>query len=171
METESQSMFFEAETPQASRELEELRRSADYVPPFAVIRRRVIDDYNDGRMTIDATVLIRVGGVEEFEAASGVGALHSLDLVLRKILLKHFPFLDPVRVLETYTHATSASTEADVMSVNKFSDGRLNWVTLVKSANTIEAGWQSLVDGYEWRINYENAKLRRMAANPRIPRR
>jgi hypothetical protein len=57
------------------------------------------------------------------------------------------------------------------MSIKKFSDGQIAWTTLAKSANTAEAGWQSLVDGYEWRIEHERNKLRRTAANPRFSRR
>ena len=171
MEAEPKSMFFEAEIPQASRELDELRRSGSYKAPFLVVRRRVIDDYYEGKMTIDATVVIRVGSVEETEAARGVGVVHALDLALRKALLKYFPFLEAVRVIETYMHASGESTEADVMSVKKFSDGQAIWTTLAKSANTAEAGWQSLVDGYEWRINHENNKAQRITANPRLSRR
>jgi 2-isopropylmalate synthase len=171
MEAEPKSMFYEAEVPQASRELDELRRSGGYVAPFQVVRRRVIDDYYEGKMTIDATVVIRIGSIEETEAARGVGVVHALDLALRKALLKYFPFLEAVRVIETYTHATGESTEAEVMSIKKFSDGQGTWTTLAKSANTVEAGWQSLVDGYEWRINNENNKARRVTANPRLSRR
>lgn len=171
MDADSKSIFYETEIPQASRELDELRRSGSYVPPFLVVRRRVIDDYYEGKMTIDATLVIRVGNLEETEAARGVGVVHALDLALRKALLKYFPFLEAVRVIETYMHASGESTEAEVMSVKKFSDGQATWTTLAKSANTAEAGWQSLVDGYEWRINLENNRQRRMAANPRLSRR
>jgi 2-isopropylmalate synthase len=122
-------------------------------------------------MTVDATVIIRVGNIEETEAASGVGVVHALDVALRKALLKYFPYLEPVKVIETYQHATGASTEADVVSVKKFSDGTLFWTTFAKSANTVEAGWVSLLDGYEWRIYTENVKLRRINANPRLSRR
>jgi len=168
---EKSSVFYEAPPPQASRELAELRMSPDYQPPFQIVRRRVIDDFNEGKMTIDATVVLRIGDVEETEAARGVGVVHALDLALRKALLKYFPFLAPVRVIETYMHASGESTEAEVMSIKKFSDGQSAWTTLAKSANTAEAGWQSLVDGYEWRISHERNKLRRMAANPRLSRR
>ena len=136
-----------------------------------IVRRRVIDDVNEGRMTVDATVVIRIGNVEETEAASGVGVVHALDVALRKALLKYFPYLEPVRVIETYQHATGESTEADVVSVKKFSDGQLLWTTLAKSSNTVEAGWVSLLDGYEWRIINENTRLRRMNANPSWSRR
>ena len=171
MSTERQVDFYEAEPPQASRELAKLRASTSYEAPFTIVRRRVIDDLYEGRMTVDATVIIRVGDVEETEAASGVGVLHALDVALRKALLKYFPYLESVKVIETYQHATGASTEADVVSVKKFIDGDLVWTTLAKSANTIESAWISLLDGYEWRIVTENARLRRINANPRLSRR
>jgi 2-isopropylmalate synthase len=155
--------FDEQEAPQASRELAELRSSPDYVAPFQIIRRRIIDDNNEGQMTCDATLVLRIGDVEDTEASRGVGVVHALDIALRKALLKHFPFLADVKVTETYAHATGESTEADVIAVNKFSDGRLTWTTLAKSANTIEARWQSLVDGYEWRIIREQNRLHRMS--------
>jgi 2-isopropylmalate synthase len=171
MSTDRQSSFYEAELPQASRELRELRVAPDYRAPFDVIRRRVIDDFFEGKMTIDATVVIRVGNVEETEAARGVGVVNALDLALRKALLKYFPYLESVKVIETYTHGSGDSTEAEVVSVKKFSDGQQLWTTLAKSVNTVEAGWNSLVDGYEWRITMENLRVHRAARNPRLSRR
>jgi 2-isopropylmalate synthase len=165
---EKSSVFYEAPPPQASRELAELRISPSYQPPFEIVRRRVIDDYNEGKMTIDATVVIRIGDIEETEAARGVGVVHALDMALRKALLKYFPYLGSVRVTETYTHGSGESTEAEVISVKKFSDGHQTWTTMAKSANTVEAGWNSLVDGYEWRINMENFRTKRLMGNPRL---
>jgi 2-isopropylmalate synthase len=165
---EKSSVFYEAAPPQASRELAELRMDPGYVAPFQIVRRRVIDDYNEGRMTIDATVVIRIGDLEETEAARGVGVVHALDMALRKALLKYFPYVASVRVTETYTHGSGESTEAEVISVKKFSDGHSTWTTMAKSANTVEAGWNSLVDGYEWRINMENFRTKRLMGNPRL---
>jgi 2-isopropylmalate synthase len=170
--TDSHTSFYEiGEPPQASRELAELKTSPGYVPPFDVARRRVIDDFYEGRMTVDATIVLNVGGVEETEAARGVGVVHALDLALRKALLKYFPYLETVRVIETYTHASGESTEAEVMSVKKFSDGQITWTTLAKSANSVEAGWKSLVEGYEWRIIQENLKRRRTGDKPGVSKR
>ncbi|HKN10650.1 MAG TPA: alpha-isopropylmalate synthase regulatory domain-containing protein [Pseudomonadota bacterium] len=170
-EERTASFFFETDVPQASRELAELRAARDYQPPFEIVRRRVIDDYFEGKMTIDATVVIRAGSVEDTEAARGVGVVHALDLALRKALVKYFPYLEAVRVTETYTHASGESTEAEVVSVKKFTDGQNNWATLGKSPNSVEAGWKSLLDGYEWRIYMEHLKLARMGSNPRLSRR
>jgi len=161
------SLFEEAQVPQASRELAELRQAADYTPPFEIIRRRVIDDYFEGKMTIDATVVIRIGDVEENEAARGVGVVHALDLALRKALLKYFPFLEKVHATETYTHASGESTEAEVMSIKKFSDGNRAWTTVAKSVNSVEAGWGSLVDGYEWYIHIYRLDKKSRSNNPR----
>ena len=55
--------------------------------------------------------------------------------------------------------------------MKKFSDGQNSWTTLAKSVNTVEAGWKSLVDGYEWRIHSQTLKQLRAANNPRISRR
>src|SRR5260370_33236251 len=118
-------------------------------------------------MRVDATIIIRIGTVEETEAASGVGVLHALDVALRKALLKYFPYLEPVRVIETYQHATGASTDADVVSVKKFAAGQMVWTTMAKSTNTGEAAWVSLLDGYEWPTGTETLLLRRVESNPR----
>jgi 2-isopropylmalate synthase len=168
---QGESIFYETETPQASRELAELKAKGNYEAPFEVVRRRVIDDFYEGRMTIDATVMSRVGDVEQTEAARGVGVVNAFDNALRKALLKYFPYLESVRVTETYAHASGESTEAEVMSVKKFSDGKLHWTTLAKSTNLVEAGWRSLVDGYEWRIIQEIRRLRRQNENPHLSRR
>ena len=171
MNTDRQSSFYDAEIPQASRELREFRTSTAYEPPFEVIRRRIIDDFYEGKLTVDATIVIRVGDLEETEAARGVGVVNALDTALRKALLKYFPSVAIIKVTETYTHGSGESTEAEVVSVKKFSDGIQTWTTIAKSSDAVEASWKSLVDGYEWRIYTETLKARRTAENPRLSRR
>ena len=169
MDQEPKSIFYEAETPQASRELDELRRLGNCQPPFVVVRRRVIDGGSEGKMTIDATVVIRIGDVEETEAARGVGVVHALDLALRKALLKYFPFLESVRVIETYMHASGESTDAEVMWIGISPTARASGPRSPDPANTAEAGWQSLVDGYEWRMDHhERNRARRNRIRSRL---
>src|SRR5260370_17665479 len=149
MDTDKQNSFYEAEIPEASKQLQELRTSPAYEAPFYVVRRRIIDDHFEGKLTIDATIVIRIGGFEETEAARGVGVVNALDSALRKALLKYFPIVTSIRVTETYTHGSGESTEAEVVSVKKFSDGHHSWTTLAKSSDPVEASCKSLVDGYE----------------------
>jgi 2-isopropylmalate synthase len=109
--------------------------------------------------------------VEETEAARGVGVVNALDTALRKALLKYFPSVAILKVTETYTHGSGESTEAEVISVKKFSDGTQSWTTMAKSSDAVEASWKSLVDGYEWWIYTQTRKARRAAENSRLSKR
>src|ERR1700676_4861143 len=106
MNTDRQTSFYEAEIPHASRELREVRTSPAYDSPFEIIPRPIIDDFSEGELTIDATIVIRVGDLEETEAARGVGVVNALDTALRKALLKYFPSVSIIKVTETYTHGS-----------------------------------------------------------------
>jgi 2-isopropylmalate synthase len=150
--------FSETEIPQASRKLEELRSTGDYAVPFEIIRRRVVDDSLNGQVAIDAIVVVRIGSAEELEAARGIGGVHALDLALRKVLVRHFPAIASVRVTESYTHGSGEGTEAEVMSVKKFTDGKMQWATMRRSTDIVEAGWLGLLDGYEWKIWVESKR-------------
>ncbi len=154
----SPGFFHEPEVPQASRKLEELRAKGDYLTPFEIIRRRVVDDSLSGRVAIDAILVVKIGDEEELEAARGVGGVHALDLALRKVLIRHFPAIASVRVTESYTHGSGEGTEAEVISIKKFTDGKKQWSTLRRSTDIVEAGWLSLLDGYEWKVWMEKRK-------------
>lgn len=158
MSDERSGFFFEAEIPQASKELERLRTEPGYAPPFEVVRRRVVDDSLSGQVAIDAIVVLRIGGQEELEASRGIGGVHALDLALRKLLTRHFPQIASVRVTESYTHGSGEGTDAEVISVKKFTDGKNQWATMRRSTDIVEAGWLSLLDGYEWKIVMERRR-------------
>jgi 2-isopropylmalate synthase len=166
MNTDRQTSFYEAEIPQASHELRQFRTSMAYEPPFEIIRRRIIDDFFGSKLTIDATIVIRIGELEETEGARGVGVVNALDTALRKALLKYFPSVAVIKVTETYTHGSGESTEAEVISVKKFSDGTQSWTTMAKSPDAIEASWKSLIDGYEWRLYTETLKTLHATEKP-----
>lgn len=144
--------FSETEIPQASKELEQRRTDPTYVAPFEIVRRRVVDDSLSGAVAIDAVVVVKIGAGEELEAARGIGGVHALDLALRKILIRHFPVIADVRVTESYMHGSGEGTEAEMISVKKFTDGKKQWSTMRRSTDIVEAGWLSLLDGYEWKI-------------------
>ena len=148
----SASFFDEPVIPQASQDLQRLRAEPGYSPPFEVLRWRVVDEVREGVVTIDAIVVLRVGEEEDLEAAQGVGGVNALDLALRKALIKHFPFLSEVRVVESYTHGSGEGTSAEVISVKKFSDGKTQWTTICRSRDIVESGWLALVNGYEWAV-------------------
>lgn len=144
--------FDEATTPQASQDVERWRNDPYYLPPFRVVRWRVVDEVWEGRSAIDAVVEVDIAGTQDFGAAPGVGGVHALDLALRRVLVKHFPFLERVQVIESYTHRGGEGTAAEVVSIQKFTDGRRQWSTMRKSRDLLASAWSALVDGYEWII-------------------
>lgn len=148
----SSGFFDEATAPQASQDVERWRNDPYYLPPFRVVRWRVVDEVWEGRSAIDAVVEVEVTGVHDFGAAPGVGGVHALDLALRRVLVKHFPFLEDVQVTESYTHRGGEGTAAEVVSIQKFTDGQRQWSTMRKSRDLLASAWMALVDGYEWII-------------------
>lgn len=144
--------FDEATVPQASQEVERWRNDPLYVPPFHVVRWRVVDEVWENRSAIDAAVVVKIDGVEDFGAAQGVGGVHALDVALRRVLITHFPFVEGVRVMESYIHRGGEGTAAEVVSIQKFSDGKRQWSTMRKSHDLLTSAWMALVDGYEWAI-------------------
>ena len=144
--------FDEATVPQASKEVARWRSNSDYIPPFRVVRWRVVDEEWQGQTAIDAIVIVEIGGREDFAAAQGVGGVNALDRALQRVLMKNFPFIESVRVMESYTHRGGEGTAAEVVTVQKFSDGRNQWSTMSKSQDLLASAWTALVDGYEWII-------------------
>ncbi len=144
--------FDEATIPQASREVEQWRKDAQHTAPFRIVRWRVVDEVWNGQSSIDAVVLVEISGQTDFGAAQGVGGVNALDLALREVLVKHFPFVEGVELVELYTHRGGKGTAAEVVSIMKFSDGQRQWNTMRQSRDLLESAWLSLIDGYEWVI-------------------
>ena len=133
--------FDDVTAPQASQDVERWRNDPYYLPPFRVLRWRVVDEVWEDRSTIDAVVEVEIEGAGDFGAAQGVGGVNALDLALRRVLVQHFPFLEGVQVTESYTHRGGEGTAAEVVSIQKFSDGLLQWSTMRNSCDL--PGWHS----------------------------
>lgn len=110
----------------------------------------------------EATILVRVADTVEHTAALGAGPVNALDNALRKALHKFYPKLTEmnlvdykVRVLST-RDGTKAATRVLIQS----SDGKQTWGTVGVSENIIEASWQALVDGIDYKLLIEEEKDR-----------
>jgi 2-isopropylmalate synthase len=104
--------------------------------------------------TCEATVKLRVNGVDEYTVAEGDGPVNALDTALRRALKPFYPDIDRI-TLEDYkvriigSHAgTAARTRVLIVS----SDGHDSWGTVGVSDNIIEASWLALVDSLEYRL-------------------
>jgi 2-isopropylmalate synthase len=104
--------------------------------------------------TCEATVKLRVNGIDEYTVAEGEGPVNALDAALRKALRPFYPQIDSVQ-LEDYKVriiggqlGTAARTRVLIVST----DGKSSWGTVGVSDNIIEASWLALTDSLEYKL-------------------
>ena len=102
----------------------------------------------------EATIKVRVNDEVEQTVAEGDGPVNALDSALRKALTRFYPAIAKVlltdfrvRILDP-EEATAAKTRVLIES----SDGEETWGTVGVSENIIEASWEALVDGVEYKL-------------------
>ena len=117
----------------------------------------------------EATVKVRVNGLEEHMVAEGDGPVNALDGALRKALRPFFPEIANVhlsdfrvRILDPQ-EATAATTRVQIES----GDGKDTWGTVGVSENIIEASWEALVDSVEYKIFAEEEARKKPAKRKR----
>jgi 2-isopropylmalate synthase len=108
----------------------------------------------DACNTCEATVKLRVNGVNEYTVAEGDGPVNALDAALRKALQPFYPEVNAmslqdfkVRIIDGHL-GTAAKTRVFIVST----DGKTSWGTVGVSTNIIEASWLALVDSIEYKL-------------------
>jgi 2-isopropylmalate synthase len=151
------------ENAEASFELltrRQLHKLKDYfhLNGFRVITERYSPEEDS---FCEATVRIKVDGIDEHTAAYGDGPVNALDMCLRKALKQFYPELDKmhlvdykVRVLDG-REATEARVRVNITSTN----GDDTWTTIGVSTNIIEASWEALVDSVSYFL-LKNVKVK-----------
>jgi 2-isopropylmalate synthase len=156
---------FQFEGAEASFELLMERALGNHRPYFELQGFRVIvEDQGTGTEPVaEATVKLRVKGIEEHTAASGNGPVNALDHALRKALEDFYPNLRQmslldykVRILDE-SKATAAKTRVLITS----GDGDETWGTVGVADNIIEASWQALVDSVEYKLRRDERRGQR----------
>ena len=155
-----ESRGFQYEGAEASFELLLYRAQPDYHSPFELVdfmvvvekRRRPPAGGDLEGMLAEATVKVRVGTEIMHTAAEGNGPVNALDCALRKALVKFYPSLEAVKLVDYKVRILeeSAGTESQVRVLIESSDGEEEWRTVGSSANIIEASWMALADSLEY---------------------
>ncbi len=120
-----------------------------------------VDDKKDLQATkSEATIKIEVGGEVEHTAATGNGPVNALDSALRKALERFYPSLKEVKLLDFKVRvvAGEAGTSAKVRVTVESGDKTDKWGTVGVSENVVEAAWQALVDGLEYKLYKDKKK-------------
>jgi 2-isopropylmalate synthase len=154
---------YQYEGAEASFELLIKKATGKYTPIFDLEGYRVIVEwYENRRETLsEATIRVQVKAGDtldksyyEYTAAMGNGPVNALDNALRKAVLKHFPELSGVRLLDYKVRVLNAGegTAAKVRVLIESGDDTGKWGTVGVSENVIEASWEALVDSIEYRL-------------------
>ena len=139
---------FQFEGAEGSLELLVLRELGKYKKHFDLGRFQVTDD----GATVSAFIKIYVDGVEEISGAEGHGPVNALDNALRAALMRFYPELEKMRLLDYKVRilgigeATASTTRVLITST----DGERKWTTIGISQDIIDASWQALVDSIEY---------------------
>jgi len=102
-----------------------------------------------------ATVKISVGGDEELTVAEGNGPVNALDHALRKALVKFYPQIDKMHLVDfkVRTIEGAEGTAAKVRVLIDSRDDKEIWSTIGVSTNIIEASWHALVDSIQYKLS------------------
>ena len=110
--------------------------------------RVIVEHREDTAVVSEATVKVRVRGERVVATGEGNGPVNALDAALRAALVRHYPHLSTVdlldykvRILEG-SHGTGAVTRVLVES----GDEQQQWTTVGVHENVVEASWHALVD-------------------------
>ncbi len=111
----------------------------------------------------EATVRVKVGDQEEHTAASGNGPVHALDQAIRKALIRFFPVLQDVRLVDYKVRVLTGrdGTAARVRVLIESTDGKTTWGTVGVSEDVLEASWQALGDSIRYKLFQEERGRKR----------
>jgi 2-isopropylmalate synthase len=122
--------------------------------PFEVMSYHVTARGAQGSAYCEAVVRVNVGGKESLTVAEGDGPVHALDQALRSALVKSFPKIAKVSLVDYKVRILGGAdgTAAKTRVVIRSSDGKGSWGTVGVSENLVEASLQAIVDGYAYAL-------------------
>jgi 2-isopropylmalate synthase len=140
---------------EASFELLLRNTKNEFTPFFKTIDSRIYTFFdNERHKKSEAVLKIEVNGEIEHTAAEGDGPVNALDNALRKALLRFFPEIATIKLVDYKVRVLDEkeATAAKVRVLIESSDGETTWSTVGVSTNIIEASWQALCDGLNYKL-------------------
>lgn len=129
--------------------------------------RQFTEKNADGDLWSEASIRVEVNGEVEHTAASGNGPVNALDNALRKALVRFYPEIAGVKLIDfkvrVINEAGKKGTASKVRVLIQMMCREKSWSTVGVSENIIEASWQALVDSYNYfllkKINKINVEV------------
>ncbi|MDO4571000.1 MAG: citramalate synthase [Planctomycetia bacterium] len=133
--------------------------SGTFTPHFDVLKYHINitgrSKEGASRIWTEAIVKIRIDDQIYYEVADGDGPVNALDAALRKALLKKYPSLERMHLLDYKVRVinSEAGTAAGVRVVIESRDEKDTWGTVGVSENVVEASWIALTDSVEYKLH------------------
>ena len=141
--------------------------NGERVRNFELVGFRVIDEkrHENEAPIAEATIMVKgPDGTVEHTAAIGNGPVNALDVALRKALVRFFPSIERVKLVDYKVRVLEGGegTKGVVRVLIESQDDKSHWTTVGVSQNVIEASWQALVDSIDYKL-YKDGRKRRAA--------
>jgi 2-isopropylmalate synthase len=164
---ESEKLGYQYEGAEASFELLMRDAMGERQQHFEFIGFRVIVEkrQEDEAPLAEASVKIRVNGVQEVTAAEGHGPVNALDKAIRKALTKFYPELEEVSLFDYKVRILDekSGTTAKIRVLVESGDHDSKWGTVGVSEDIIEASWQALIDSILYKLTTHSQKKTEIA--------
>ncbi|MCW5200722.1 citramalate synthase, partial [Desulfobulbus sp. F4] len=158
---ELENQGFQYEGAEASFELLMRRAMGIEQQFFTLTSFRVMNSKRiaDAASLTEATIRLTVGGQEEHTASLGDGPVNALDKAMRKALLRFYPRLEEMELIDYKVRVLSGEhgTGAKVRVLVESRDASSQWGTVGVSFNIIEASWQALEDAVNYKLMKDSA--------------
>ena len=133
----------------------------EFIDPFTLECFSVVTSRTGSNPCLSqATIKISVDGEHELTAAEGNGPVNALDHALRKALIKFYPQIKEMHLIDfkVRTLEGSEGTAAGVRVLLDSTDGEEIWSTIGVSENILEASWQALADSIQYKLSKDIGK-------------
>jgi 2-isopropylmalate synthase len=124
------------------------RIKGEFIDPFILESFQVINAKTGNNPPISQATI-------KITAAEGNGPVNALDNALRKALIKFYPQINGVHLVDFKVRILEGceGTAAKVTVFIDSSDGEDIWSTMGVSTNIIEASWLALVDSIQYKLS------------------
>lgn len=114
----------------------------------------IVEKSSDRPVVSEALVKVKVHGETFLTAAEGNGPVNALDSALRKALVKHYPDIQNIHLMDYKVRVIDehGATASKVRVVMESTDSKNTWNTVGVSSNIIEASWLALVDSIRYAL-------------------
>ncbi|MBI4336015.1 MAG: citramalate synthase [Candidatus Omnitrophica bacterium] len=142
------------EAAEASLDLLMKRSLKKFKDFFKLEDFRVIVEKAGKKVKSEAIIKLKVGRDLQHTAALGDGPVNALDNALRKALKDFYPGLSEMHLADFKVRVLDEKegTAAKVRVLIQSQDKDDSWWTMGVSENIIEASWQALMDGVEYKL-------------------